>query len=149
MQKYRRTERGISLRLKKAVRKNTIKSKTQLVQALPFQGELSGLAAAICRKSWWLTAAKTSLSTFVDDFLFTRSRFCLIMICIKGESERAVIALARPPFSYLQTILPRPRLYKPEAESESIGILLTICYNEKSLTNQYHPKTNPPKRRHP
>lgn len=36
MQKYRRTERGISLRLKKAVRKNTIKSKTQLVQALPF-----------------------------------------------------------------------------------------------------------------
>lgn len=119
-----------------------------------FQGELSGLAAAICRKSWWLTAAKTSLSTFVDDFLFTRSQYCLMIVCIKGESEMAVIALARPPFSYLQTILPRPPGFtsqkpNPEAESESIGILLTICYNEKSLTNQYHPKTNPPKRRHP
>jgi hypothetical protein len=35
------------------------------------------------------------LSTFVDDFPFTRSRFCLIIDYVKGEFKTAAIASVR------------------------------------------------------
>lgn len=59
-------------------------------------------------KAGVLQLQKTSLSTFVDNFLFTRSQFCLIIVYVKGESETAVVALARPPFSYFQTAITHP-----------------------------------------